>query len=521
MRTFSTSISTLALGAVLATSLVMGGCGDKNKGKTASGDVKLEKIAPRKVDEAQATEALTALSLNSSGSGIFSWADKQGSGGNYTFTDVTITGDDDAMKVGTLELTGAHMEGDLVAFDKITLNNMSAEDEDANVAINKIELIKPSPTLSNELARAFSGDDDAFEDIEGDISVGGFSLAGLDIKGDDANVILDSMVFGEAKDKTGAFALKNLKVNSLDGDNVNISLGSIDAEGMNIEKYKGLFSEIANAEKNGDEPGAEAMQKIMSSLNPYAPDYKSFSFRDFDMDVEGLKIDFDSIEAKSSVKNGLTTITQKSSPITITPPTGSSDKEMKQIAEAFAGLGYDKLVFHTQQTSVLNEATDSMTVVDSYVQLDDGFKLSYDYDIEGVKAMMDKAGAMGANAADNPLAALDMMSAMKFAKMRLALEDNSIVDRAFKLAASQQGGTPEALKMQAKAGLGFLPMMAKDPGQQKAASELSAALGKLLDDGGTFIIEMNPETPVDLGALSQAQSGNLDVSTLGLSIRTE
>ena len=527
MRTFSTNISAIALTAVMSTSLVLSGCGDKNKSKSTTSVVKIEEIAARKVDNAQANKALTALSLNESGSGALSWAAKTGDSGNYVFTDVVIQGDDKddkPMKIETLELKGAHMEGDLVAFDVITMNNMSTKDDDAIVTIKKLELIKPSPALSNEIAKFFGGDDEAFEDVEGDLGIGGFDMVGLNVVGDDAKITMDKFMFGEAKDKTSVFTLKNLNMNIQEDEDVKISLGSIDMTGVNIEKYKNLIGASFKAGKSGDEIGEDAMKKIMNSMNPYAPDYKNFSLKDFDMDIAGLTVDIDSIDGKSTTKGGITTITQYTSPMIITPPVDGGKKELIQFTEALKDMGYDRLVFQSSSTSILNEATDSVEVVDSYIELQDGFKLNFDYSLNGIKELMEKATTLSVNTggSPNPMAAFDMLNSMTISKARISFQDNSIIDRSFKFAAKQQGADPAMLRNSAKAGLAFLPMMAKDPAQQTLAMQASQALGSFLDNSGTLVIEMNPAAPVNMGAItSGAQQGDFDVSTLGLSIRAE
>lgn len=527
MRMISPNISALALTAMLSTSLVLSGCGDKNKSKSVANEVKIEEIAVRKVDNAQAERALAALSLNDSGSGVLSWSGKTGDSGNYVFNNVIIQGedkDDQPMKIETMELKGAHMQGDLVAFDVITMNNMSTSDEDANVTIKKLELIKPSPTLSNEIAKAFGGDDEAFEEVEGDIGIGGFDMVGLDVAGDDGKITMDKFMFGAAEDKTGVFTIRNLNMDIQEDEDVKLSLGSIDVTGVNIDKYKGLVSESFKSGKNGEEIGEEAMKKIMNSMNPYAPDYKNFSLKNFDMDVAGLTVDVASIDGETTVKNGITTITQNTSPMIITPPAEGGKKEMQQFTTALSDMGYDRLVFQSSSKSILDEARDSVEVIDSYLEMENGFKLNFDYSLNGVKELMEKATALSANnaAANNPLAAMEMLSSMTVSKARIAFQDNSIVDRSFKFAAKQQGSDVDMLRNSAKAGLAFLPMMAKDPAQQTLAMEASQALGSFLDNSGTLVIEMNPPTPVDMGAVtSGAQQGNFDVSTLGLSIRAE
>ena len=527
MRKFSTNVSVVALTALMSTSLVLSGCGDKNKSKSTASEVKIEEIAPRKVAEAQADQALSALSLKDSGSGALSWSSKTGSAGNYVFSDVVIKGDgktDDPLNVKTLELKGAHMNDDLVAFDSITMNNMSTTDDDATITVKKIELVRPSPALSNEIARAFSGDDDAFEDMEGDIGIGGFDMAGLTLIGDDGNITMDKFMFGETKDKTGVFSMKNLKMDIQEDEDVKINLGSIDVTGVNIDKYKGLISASIKADQEGDEIGEDTMKKLMQSMNPYSPDYQNFSLKNLDINIDGLTVDVASIDGNTSVKNGITTITQNTSPMIITPAADSSKRELKGFSDALKEMGYDRLVFQSSSKSMLNEATDTMEIVDSYLEMENGFKLNFDYSLSGVKEMMQKATALGASSdiETNPLAAMEMLNSMKFSKARIALQDNSIVERAFKLAAKDQGGDPVMLKNQAKAGLAFLPMMAKDPAQQALAMEASQALGTFLDNSGTLVIEMNPATPVDLGALSNGtRQGDFDVSTLGLSIRAE
>ena len=379
-------------------------------------------------------------------------ADRDGSAGNYTYKNVTITGDDgENVTLDMLELKGAHMDGELAAFDAISFGGLSAknDDDNADVKIAKIELIKPTPALANAFARTFGGDEDAFDNIEGPVGFSGFNLVDAKITSDDGNGALKSMSFGESSDKTGVFSMKGLDFSTTKDANVSMSLGSIEGTGLNIEKYKGFFEEGFKSGKNGDEISEDAMKSIMQSMNMYDPDFRTASIKDFDMNVEGLTVDFDAITAKADSKGGKTTITQSISPVTITPP-ANPGAEMKEFAEALSTMGYDKMVFSTSQKSVLDESTDSMKVTDSYIELQDGFKLAFDYDLIGYKAMMEKATAMGADGNDDPMAGLEVLSEMKFNDFAISFSDNSIIDRAFKLAASQQGGTPDALKNQAK-----------------------------------------------------------------------
>jgi outer membrane murein-binding lipoprotein Lpp len=524
MRIHSSHISTIALGAVLSATLIVGGCKGKDKGNKQVSTAKIEKIAPRTVSKAETLQSVTAMCLQDSASGIFKWDDHNVSAGDHTYMGVSVEGGDDgkSLNVEKLELIGAHMDGDMAAFDKIVFHDVSAAEDDTTFSVKKWELIKPSSSLSNEISRAFCNDEDAFEDYSGDFGLGGMSLSGLNIVDDEVNMSLTSLLFGTTEDKTGVLNLENLSMDIKGEDKAVIHLGSIAIEGINIDKYKSLFATAAKSDENSENE-EDVIKALMGSMNPYNPDFKHAKFSDFHVDAAGMKIDLDSLVADVTHKNGKTVMVQKMSPLTIVPPSKEdASKDMAQFVEAMDVMGYDKLEFTMAQKTILDEEADSMVVTDSYIALKDGFKLSFDYDMTGYKAFMEKAAEQGGSSNANPMAALGMIDDLKMSSMRLALKDDSIVDRAFKVAAAQQGGKPESLKLQAKMGLGFLSMMAKDDAQQKLATDLGTALSKFIDDGGTFIVEMNPKTPVNLGSIASATtSGEIDLDALGITITTK
>ena len=504
---------------------MLGGCGKDKPAKTKTANIEkaIAKIDTRKVDNAEAEKALSALSLNESGSGALSWASRDGKAGNYTYSDVTVDGDDEAdIKISQVKLFGAHMDGEQASFDKIELNGftVATEKDDGDVSFGNISLVKPSPALSAGIAKMLSGDEDAFDDMEGDISFQAASFSDMKIKSEDGNFSIKNMALGTAKDKTGMFTLSDLKMDIKDDkDDIKMSLGSIEVTGANMEKYKGFFTEAMNG--GGDE---EAIAKIMQSMNPYDPDFSTISLKDFDMNIEGLAATLKSYSAQASKKNGVVTISQKMSPLSIIPPKDSKDKDMKEFAEVLSTMGYDRLEFTMGGKSVLDEKADNMKTHDTYIELRDGFRFSYDFDIDGYKDFSEKAAAMQANGnGSNPMAAIGMASALKFNHLRLAFRDDSFIDRAFKLAAEKEDTTADALKQKFKDSLGQAGMMAQDEGQQKLADDLNTALTSLIDNGGTFVIELNPTTPVNFGsvAMGAMMGGNVDIAALGLSISTQ
>jgi len=88
------------MGGAIAATLILGGCGDKNKTKASKAGVAIEKIEARKVSDAEGMQALAAFSLAKPGAGTLQWDNRDGSGGNYTFTDVTISDDDKNQSLG-------------------------------------------------------------------------------------------------------------------------------------------------------------------------------------------------------------------------------------------------------------------------------------------------------------------------------------------------------------------------------------------------------------------------------------
>ncbi len=517
MRKFTISVSTLTLSAAIASSLMFAGCKDKGSNKSSS-EVSL--VQKRSVSNELAGKALKAMALNESGSSDMSWDTRSGSGGNYAFSNVTFASTEGGGKqasIGKLELRGVRMENEHPIFDQIVFNNVSIDDARTKLALKKFMLNEPSPALAQAFAEAFSGNTDAFEDMDGDIGFSAISFSGFKMDNEQGHMALTLAEMSKAKDATGFFRLKDFDMDLTDnGETVKMKLGAIDVKGVNIDKYKGVFSAIK------DENEDEALKTLITAMSPYDPNFKSYSFEGINIDAAGITFNLDSMIGRAEKKKDTVVMVGNMTPLTVMPSTGKPNRQTKEFIKALNTLGYEKLEFTMSQTSILNEKLDSMKSSDSYIALADGFKLSYDYDISGYKEYVRQAAEMGVKKNKNPMAALGMMSSLKFNKLRLALRDDTIVERAFKLAAEKQGGTPAALKNQAKLGLAFLPMMAQDEAQQKIAGDLSKSLGDWLEEGGTLVFDFAPTQPVDLGAIMMgSKSGEFDASTLGLKISRE
>ena len=522
--------STLALAGAMSTTLILGGCGDKDKPKNAE-IKKIEKVATRKVDNAEAERALTALSLNEPGSGALSWAKRTGDSGNYTYTDVVVkSGKDADIKIAKMELLGAHMQGEQASFDKIQFQNFTVvgEDDKGDLSFGTVSLVKPSPALAAGMVDLFAGNKDAFDNIDGDIGFQALSFTDMKASSDDSNFSVKSMSMGEAKDKTGVFSIANLKLDVKPGDDdndnsddkgfVKMTLGGFDVTGANLKKYKGLMTETMAGGKGAN---ADALANIISSMNVYDPDFKSINLRDLDIDADGLKVALKSYQASADKKNGIVTMSQKMSPLSIIPPKDGRLLGQKKMSKVLSSMGYDRFEFTMGGKSIMNEEADTLKAYDNYIEMRDGFRFSYDMDIKGYKAFTEQAvAAQAGGSMKNPMVAMGMANALQINKMRFAFRDDSIVDRYFKMTAEEQKTTPEALKQKIKDTLGMMSMGAQDESQQKLANELQEAVTSFLDGGGTLVLDISPAEPLNPGsfAMGAMMGGAPDIAALGITI---
>jgi len=516
------SISTLALATAISATLMLSGCGKKDKAaspKSVEKAVKnIEKVEVRKVSEAQAKQALSAACLGESGESAFSWKNRDGEAGTYTFSGVTAADAGDAMNMGSLELAGMRMEGDLVAFDKIVFNDTKVNDGETVFSAGKVSLMNPSPVLANAFAQLLCGDDDAFENLSGDISFGGFTMGDITFKADEGTGSIASFVVGRETDKTGMLSLKEMKFNVQEGgDDVSMNIGSMDMTGLNMEKYGDFFAEAFKSGFNGTDITQELADKVSASMNPYDPDYKHVSMKDFNVSVEGMTMNFDSYVADMEKKGSKVISTQKMTPFTVKFDKNASG-EIAEMASTLKEFGYDELEFTMGGTTILDEKNDTMSTEDTYFAMKDGFKLSVDMEMANFKKFMTHYNSMQLTDNTSTNASLDMLGAMDFTDLTLSFKDESIIDKSFAFAAKSEGGSVAEIKSQAKMGLAMMSMMAQDEAQQKLATDASTALTKLIDDGGTLVVRMQPKKGF---SFADAIDGDIDVAKMGLSIETK
>ena len=531
---------TLLSALLLSTALVIGGCGNKDKGADGSDKVaevvdyavksvdnktleKMLDVKSRKVQSAEAEDALSKMGLLEP-SGSLNWASKSGDNGSYSYKDVSVKSEDgETISIGTLDLTGVHMVDGDATFDRLDAKGVVIDGDDGDAKIERLSLARPNPKLGNGIMKAIGAledlkdldDVDIDVDLEdGEMAFGAFLMDGFSAKGDDADLTLASIGWGEDEDSGKAvFRLQDLEVaGQAKGKDTpfKITLDSVSGSGIDMNYFRAL---------GGGNFGKDIIARSQSlgvkgpGFNPYSKTFDTFSMKNFNLNIDTLNVTTEGAAGKAVRKGGVTTVSQSLSPLRISFSDVPADRDLKEMKEGLASLGFDELVFSASQTSILDEDKDTFSVKDAVVNLKDGFNLSYDYEGSGLSSISGIDD--GEMSPDEFQAALGNM---KLKSMNMALTDYNLVNRIINFAAQEQGTSPALIKMQAKGGLMVLSLGAKNEAQGQALSDIGTALGSFIDDGGTLKIRLNPETPVSVDRFSDMDPESIDPAELGFSI---
>ena len=519
----------LSASLILSTALTVGACkGDNKSGMSNSPAAKALKVdgvsgkdvenmftdSSRKVSSGDAEKALSQLGLGDNNA-VMTWKERSGKAGNYVYTSLTATGDDgQTVNVDKLELSGVRMnDSGAATFDILKAYDVNTTDKDATVNVGKLELSGPSPAMAKAITKAiaegpaFDGMDSLDLDLDLDDENSHFDAINIEdvtVTADEGGGTLKQLAWGEVDGLgRGLFLLEGLdfKVREKGKPAVKIKLGSASARGVDMDAFKDIKDKQENMAR-----GPQGMMGMFGGSKAFAKTFDTMGFKDLDIEVGSLSMRSEGAQGSAKQKGDVTTIQQVLQPLTIKFSEAPEERELKEAYEFFQTLGYDEMVITSSQTSSLNEKTGEVKVENSYIDLKDGFRLSYNLEAGGLTDSSDSEEAM---------------NNMTISKLDLALEDKSILDRAFKLAAKKQGSSAGLLKMQAKGGLMMMTAMAQNEQQQEMAAQLSKAVNKFIDDGGTLKVGINPATPLKASQLKNINPGNTDISKLGFYAKTE
>ncbi|MCR9268595.1 MAG: hypothetical protein ACX94B_03270 [Henriciella sp.] len=502
----------LMIGA--AASVLIAACGGaETPTEVTIAEPVLKELTVRTGDPAQAANALAAMSLTDSGSGVLSFAGSTTDGATATFTDLTITGED-AVKVGSLVLEGLDMEGDQANFGKMSLNDItiSEEGEDAEVKLGSIELINPSPELAGWLAASLNGQEVPFPAAD-KIVFDSWSMNGLTGEFSDTEAEgtfgIDKIEIRDMSDLKAAQAvLSGLSVNGSDmseGIDFDMSLASFSATNVDAKFVKAI-------QENVDDEDA-MMSAIMDLAyeNPMEPGYDSFTMDDLKIDVAGASFAIPSLVSgveRNAAGQPVKFVTQ---PYSMTLKADAAGGEAGEaLLQGLSVVGYEELELKGAGIASYDPDQDivSFDAGGNYIELVDGAKISFGGKIEGYAEANRKMGAamdfetLSEGGEPDPMVMQDAFSGLTFHNFELSIADNSLLDRAFNAAATAQGADPTELKSQIGMGLAMAPMMAQGSGVDMAlVTEATSALSSFINDGGTLTLKLEPETPLSVASI--------------------
>lgn len=538
-----TKLRTLSGLLILSTALTVGACKGKDKtvvGESApvkalkTSDVSFSEINSlfdvdsRKVSNADAEKALAMLGLSDSNQKGLSWDKRSGEKGNYTFTNLTLQDDEGKAIIEEVKLSGVHMDGEFATFDKMVAQGLEAEGSDGTVRVESLAVARPSPAFAAAITKALSKLDEVKDldditlDIElddDDIYFGALRFDAVEFEGSDINGSLDSLAWGEFDDSSeGLFVLEGLEMKGRSDDDidVNVKLGAINATGLNMAHYRAM------SDKQGGRRGGNPMNQIIGGVSPYTKTFDTVSFSDVDISMDGLHITTDGGQGKTTQKGDSLITRQVLQPLVIRFDGEPTERGLIEAKKSLTSLGYDELVITSAQTSELNAKSDTVTVSDSFLDLKDGFRLSYGYEASGVNAVREGVESAQRNGQTlNGRQMEKLTDNITVKSIDLALADKSIVDRGFKFAAEKQGSSPKVLRMQAKSMLMIMGLGVKTEAQGELIGELSRALGQFIDDGGTLKLQVAPAEPLTVNQLRKLETGDMGVEALGFSATVE
>jgi len=212
---------------------------------------------------------------------------------------------------------------------------------------------------------------------------------------------------------------------------------------------------------------------------------------------EGFSVNFGGIEGQTSEDGNIITTRQSLKPTLIELKPALADvPSFQRNYEIMTSLGLESMTVSGSTISKLDSAEDSISVSDGLFVIDDVLRLNFEYEAEGLNAMVQKLQA--ARNARNQPSSLDAYDALKLRKFRLTLEDNSIVEKGLNLASEMTGQSDKNIK-------------------RMLSGETVEAFGNFVKNGGTFTIEATPPEPFALAPLITGQGDDIDPASLGFS----
>jgi hypothetical protein len=202
----------------------------------------------------------------------------------------------------------------------------------------------------------------------------------------------------------------------------------------------------------------------------------------------------------------------------------AEDPQAKKVIEA---LGYQTISGNFEMAGSWQPTDGRMGLTQYDITVDNAGTLGFTFDLGGytpafLKSLQEMQKKMaeqpaGADNSAQGLAMLGLMQQLTFHAANIRFDDDSLTGKVLNYVAEQQNMKPEDIANQAKAIVPFLTAQLNNP---ELSAEITAAVGKFLDDPQSIEIVAAPPAPVPFALIAAgAMSTPLDLpKTLGVKV---
>lgn len=523
--------SSYAITGALAAALALSACGE------AGGP---GERAPREATQVSQDEAQAGLAaLNLADNPEISWGERSFEDGVYTFSELAFTPEDKAGEGFTVEqlvLAAPRVDEEgHVAFDRLEVLGLTGgETAGEQVRVARLFVDYPGPGLAQAIADMLSGRAGE-EDYEAEIDdISRYTFAGIGIEGvemavqEEGEPVAISLTGFTLDDFDGerlaAMELSGLAMEGADagGDTFGFSLAEMRVEGLKGSMLEGMA-----------ESGEDMEEALGAMSNWFVPTdlYENFVMRDLDVNAAGMLVMMPELTSQVRERGNEIVMTSDMPSLTVRGQEGTEGGAM--VAQALTLLGYESFDFSMRGESVYDQDADRIfSRGENYFALEDGVRISVQSDLSGFQAYMDRTGEVvaetldeaengkaGAAGSDLEARMMEAYQVLDLHSLRIAIEDNSLLDRALDAAAQTQGVTREEVRSQVVGFIGMGVMMAPAEVPRPLITALSTALTDFVQEGGTVVIEAQPEEPVPLGTVIESiETGTFQPEQIGLEV---
>jgi len=440
------------------------------------------KTAPCDVDEQEALGALAGLGMGESGDDGAAFDSRKFKNGVVTYRGLRLTednADDLQISFGTMAFHCPQMVDNTPSFNRLDISDIYIKDDNDGVELKAESFNLANPSVDALSSFNTSSLGDIFSQSANDgIGFGAISMTGVEFTAAEGSGTLKAMSWGVTRDEDGK-GIADLTV-----DDADFVISPPDGSGDVTLDFEGMSIRDLNLGPKQDENLSrdQIMSNLFENINLFDKPYDEIIIESMKMDSDIFSIDFAGLEGKTSEK-------------------GEVDMET--------------ITLSGSSVSKLDAKDDSVSVTNGLFIIDDVMRWNFEYDVEGVNAMMGKIKDLEANGANaDPL---ELYDAIKLRNFRMTIEDNSIVEKGLTLATQMTGQSETQIKLMLTGAVFMATSQAQNEIQAEVYSETAEAFADFVKKGGTLTIEANPPAPFSFAPFLTGDADTIDPASLGFS----